>query len=207
MTLILVRHGQTDWNREPARCHGWAEVGLNEAGRGQARDVGRVLKGRGLQLIVTSHLLRATETAEIIREELGDVPLITDPRLAETHRGEWETRLFGEIVREEPDTWRAYREHPEDFRFPGGESLAEQQRRVLAALRDCAQDGRRTLLVTHGGSIRLVRCFLDGRGIEAYHASATHNGVMDEIAADGLISRINAYLRCGPSGLERHDLD
>jgi len=193
--LLLIRHGQTDWNLEPARCQGWAEVELNEAGRAQARDQGRALQGRGLQLIVTSHLLRARETAELIRAELGgDLPLVVDPRLAETHRGEWETRLFSDIVREEPELWRAYRERPEDFRFPTGESLAEQQRRVLACLRDCALDGRAALLVTHGGSIRLARCFLEGRGIHAFHATTTANGGVDEVATEGLAERIGAFL-------------
>ena len=70
---------------------------------------------------------------------------------------------------EDAGAWRQYREHPETFRFPGGESLADQQRRVLASLRDVARDGRPALLVTHGGSIRLVRCFLRGRGIVAFH--------------------------------------
>ena len=88
MTLFLVRHGQTDWNREPARCLGWAEVELNEVGRDQARDLGRALQGRGVQLIVSSHLVRARETAELIHEELGgELPFVVDPRLAETHRG------------------------------------------------------------------------------------------------------------------------
>ena len=47
MTLLLIRHGETDWNREPARCLGWAEVELNEVGRAQARERGRALAGRG----------------------------------------------------------------------------------------------------------------------------------------------------------------
>ena len=199
MTLLLIRHGQTDWNLEPARCLGWAEVELNETGRAQARDQGRALRGRGLELIVTSHLLRARETAEIIHVELGgELPFVVDPRLAETHRGEWETRLFAEIVAEESATWRAYREHPESFRFPGGESLAEQQRRVLACLRDCALDGRTTLLVTHGGSIRLARCCLDGRGIEAFHETTTANGGVDEVATEGLAERIATALETWP---------
>ncbi|HZL65431.1 MAG TPA: histidine phosphatase family protein [Thermoleophilia bacterium] len=195
MTILLLRHGETDWNREPARCQGWAEVHLNENGRAQARDQGRALAGRGLELIVTSHLARARETAELVRAELGgEPPLIVDPRLAETHRGEWETRLFEEIVLEEPEAWQHYREHPESFRFPGGESLADQQRRVLAALRDVARDGRPALLVTHGGSIRLTRCFLDGRGVAAFHDTKTVNAVVDEIPAEGLEARIGAFL-------------
>ncbi len=191
MTLLLIRHGQTDWNVEPARCQGWAEVELNETGRAQARDQGRALRERDVELVVTSHLLRARETAEIIHAELGgELPFIVDPRLAEAHGGDWETRLFTKIMREEPDAWRAYREHPESFRFPGGESLVDQQRRVLACLRDCAEDGRTALLVTHGGSIRLTRCYLEGHGIDAVHETTTTNGGVDVVATEGLAERI-----------------
>ena len=195
MTLLLVRHGETDWNRDPARCQGWAEIGLNETGRAQAHARGRALARRGIALIVTSHLLRARETAELIREELGgELPLVVDPRLAETHRGEWETQLFRDIMAEEPETWRHYREHPETFRFPRGESLADQQRRVLAALRDAARRGRPALLVTHGGSIRVARCFLDGRDLATFHDIRTSKGGVDEVPADGLAARIGAFL-------------
>lgn len=195
MTILLLRHCQTDWNLEPSRCQGWAEVGLNETGRAQARACVRALEGRGLQLIVSSHLLRARETAAIVRDGLGgDLPLVADPRFAETHRGDWEQRLFGEIVEEDVLAWHHYRDHPATFRFPGGESLAEQQRRVLAALRDVARDGRRTLVVTHGGCIRLVRAFLNGRGPAGFHDSDTVNGGLDEVPDDGLAERIAAAL-------------
>jgi probable phosphoglycerate mutase len=195
MTILLVRHSQTDWNREPARCQGWAEVELNEAGRAQARDLGRAFEGRGIELLVTSHLVRARETADVVHAELGGkIPFVVDPRLSESHRGEWETRRFSSIIREESVTWRHYREHPETFRFPGGESLEAQQRRVLACLRDCALDGRTALLVTHGGSIRLTRCFLAGRDIGAFHETDTVNGGVDEIETEGLAQRIAAHL-------------
>ena len=218
MTLLLIRHGETDWNREPARCQGWADVPLNDTGRRQAREQGAALRERALlggtansgqdpdrgsgagcghgaiDLIVSSHLLRASETAEIIRQELGGgVPLTFDPRLAETNRGRWETRAFAEITASEPQVWRAYREHPESFRFPGGESLAEQQLRVLAALRDAARRAATALLVTHGGSIRLARCFLEGTGIYAFHEVATTNGSVFSIT-DVEVGRIAAYL-------------
>lgn len=212
--ILLVRHGQTDWNVEPARCQGWADVPLNEVGRAQARDLGRALRGRGLELVVTSHLRRARETAELLCEALQgggtpasagdgaappgsavrDLPLILDPRLAETHRGAWEGRAFAEIVASEPGVWRHYREHPEDFRFPDGESLVEQQRRVLACLRDVALDGRRTVLVTHGGSMRLARCFLEGRGIAIFHRETMRNGAVAEIDDSDLASRIGSFL-------------
>lgn len=195
MTILLARHAQTDWNLEPARCQGWAEVEINAAGCNQARELGRGLVGRGIELIVTSHLVRARQTAELVHAQLGgELPLVVDPRLAETHRGEWETRRFSSIIRDDPEGWARYREHPETFRFPGGESLAAQQRRVLACLRDCALDGRTALLVTHGGSIRLVRCFLEGAGLEAFHTGRTTNGGLEEVATDDLAGRIDVYL-------------
>jgi broad specificity phosphatase PhoE len=198
VSLFLARHCQTDWNLEPVRCQGWAEVELNETGRAQARDLGRTFRRRGIELVVSSHLVRARQTAELIGEGLeGEPAFVVDPRLAEAHRGEWETRRFSVIMREEPEAWRHYREHPETFRFPGGESLEAQQRRVLACLRDCSLDGRTALLVTHGGSIRLARCFLEDRGIDAFHATRTANGDVDEIESRGLAARIDARLAGG----------
>ena len=199
MTLYLARHCQTDWNLEPARCQGWAEVDLNAAGRRQAREGGRALAGHDIGLVVTSQLRRAVETAEIMRDELrtadgGALPLVVDPRLAEAHRGDWETRLFADIMSEEPVGWRAYREHPGTFRFPCGESLRDLQRRVLAVVRDAALDGRTALLVTHGGSIRAARCFLSGEGLDAFHHTTAHNGAVDEVPVEGLVARIEAFL-------------
>ena len=199
MTLLLVRHGQTDWNREPARCQGWAEVELNDNGRAQAHALGAELRGAGVELIVTSHLVRAVETAELLREALGGrLRLVVDPRLAEAHRGEWETRRFTSIMRESAEEWRRYRERPESFRFPGGESLEAQQRRVLAALRDCARDGRPAVLVTHGGCIRLARCFVEDRGLRAFHDISTSPAGVDPIETHGLVERIDAFLEGPP---------
>lgn len=200
--ILLLRHGQTDWSVEPARCQGWADVPLNEAGRAQARERARALAGRGLQHVVTSHLRRARETADMVRDALAmpaygpraALALTVDPRLAETHRGAWQGRAFDDIIRDDPAGWRAYREAPEHWRFPGGESLAEQQRRVLAALRDVALDGRPTLVVTHGGSIRLVRCFLAGEGPARFHRHGVGNGAAELLDVPDLTARIETFL-------------
>ena len=194
--LYFVRHGETDWNREPTRCQGWADVPLNEVGRRQAREQGSRLRRAGIQAIVSSHLRRAAETAELIREELGgELPLRLDERLAETRRGRWETRAFADIMDEEPEEWRCYRERPQDFCFPEGESLVDQQRRVLAAVRAVASEGQTTVVVTHGGSIRLLRAFLDGVGVEAFHQMRVPNSDLLEVPCEGLAARIDAFLR------------
>jgi broad specificity phosphatase PhoE len=194
--LYFVRHGETDWNCEPTRCQGWADVSLNDVGRRQAREQGSRLRSAGIRSIVSSHLRRAAETAELIRDELdGELPLRLDERLAETRRGRWETRTFADIMDEEPEEWRSYRERPQDFSFPEGESLVEQQRRVLAAVRDVAAEGRTTLAVTHGGSIGLLRAFLGGAGVQAFHEMKVPNDDLLEVPCGGLAARIDTFLR------------
>jgi phosphoserine phosphatase len=193
--LYFVRHGETDWNREPTRCQGWADVPLNDAGRRQAREQGSRLRGAGIQTIVSSHLRRAAETAELIREELGGwLPLQLDERLAETRRGRWEGRTYADIMDEEPEQWRCYREQPQEFCFPAGESLVDQQRRMLAAVREVAAEGRTTLVVTHGGSIRLLLAFLDDAGVQAFHTMTVANSDLLEVPCEGLAAHIDAFL-------------
>ena len=150
----------------------------------------------GIELIVSSHLLRARQTAEELRDVLGhDIPVSIDRRLAEANRGSWQGRTFEAIMTNDPDEWTAYREHPESFRFPHGESLAEQQRRVLEAVRDAAgAASRATLLVTHGGSIRLLGSFLDGRGIASFHDERAPNGEALELDTADLAARIDSFL-------------
>ena len=176
---------------------------LNDVGRRQARELADTLVNMDIELIVSSHLLRARQTAEELRDALQaaghDVPATVDPRLAESFRGAWQGRTFERIIATEPETWAAYREHPESFRFPHGESLVEQQRRVLEAVRDAALTGRVALLVTHGGSLRLVRAFLNGDGIETFHRIDTPDDEPLAVAADGLAGRIDRFLGLAPA--------
>ena len=199
VALYLTRHGQTDWNLKPARCQGWAEVPLNKTGRRQARELGERLVDNGIEAIVASHLLRARQTADELRAVLGpDVTLSIDPRLAETDRGDWQGRSFAAIMKSSPTEWAAYREHPESFRFPHGESLVEQQRRVLEAVRDVVLTQRITLVVSHGGSLRLVRAFDEGAGIEAFHQMSVPNGGIVELDTTDLAPRIDRFLASEP---------
>jgi broad specificity phosphatase PhoE len=93
-----------------------------------------------------------------------------DPRLREGYRGKWEGRRFIDVEREDPEGYAAWRRAGPDFRFPGGESLAEHQARVLEALRDIHAAGELpALVVCHRGSIRAVLCCDDPRGLWAFH--------------------------------------
>jgi broad specificity phosphatase PhoE len=168
VTILLARHGETDDNREPIRIQGSRDTPLNETGRRQAAELAERVAGDGIRALYTSQLSRARETAEIVGERLGLEPTV-DARLAEGDRGRLEGLYWRDVARDDPELYAAWRAAGESFRFPGGESLREQSDRVLAALDDVRARELPALVVCHGGSIRVVLCSRDPRGLAAFH--------------------------------------
>jgi broad specificity phosphatase PhoE len=140
-TLLLVRHGETDWNAV-GRLQGHTDRPLSDFGRRQAQQLAEELEDEPLDAIYASDLARARETAEIAGERLG-LPVVLDPDLREKDWGTWEGLTSVERDRVE---------------FVG-ESTEAHQERILAALRRIAERhlGGRVLVVTHGGSMRRVQ--------------------------------------------------
>ena len=95
-TILLARHGETDWNRE-RRFQGHADPPLNETGREQARTLAAELAGEELDAVYTSDLARANETAKIIASRLG-VPVVVDAELREIDVGEWQGLTWPEAA-------------------------------------------------------------------------------------------------------------
>jgi probable phosphoglycerate mutase len=166
--IRLARHGETNDNLPPMRFQGFTDTPLNDTGRHQAGELAERVAADTIASLWASDLSRARETAEIVGGKIGLAPTL-DSRLREGARGRWEGRLFIEVEREEPDLYAAWRRGG-DFRFPGGESLLDQQQRVTAALRDIHRAGiLPALVVCHGGSIRVMLCARDPRGLDAFH--------------------------------------
>lgn len=173
--MLLARHGETDDNRPPLRFQGWHDTPLNETGRHQAAVLAERMAGEGIVSLWSSDLSRAQETAKIVGRRLG-LETRLDSRLREANRGEWEGRLFDDVARDEPEHFAAWMRAGDDWRFPGGESLLEQQQRVIACVQDIrSADELPTLAVCHGGSIRVVLCAADPRGLSAFHAFEVPN--------------------------------
>jgi probable phosphoglycerate mutase len=164
--IYLARHGETDDNARRV-VQGWTDTPLNERGREQARELAERVAGLGLATVWTSQLARAAETAQIVGEAVGIDPRV-DERLAESRRGSWEGRALDEIEHAEPEAWAAWQRGGAGFRFPGGESLAEHQSRVLAVIEAIRAGDQPALVVAHGGTIRCAICANHPSGLAAF---------------------------------------
>lgn len=179
--VLLARHGETDDNKPPLRFQGWRDTPLNDHGRSQAADLAQRLSNRGIASIWSSDLSRARETAEIVGRHLGlDVRL--DWRLREGNRGRWEGHLFQDVARAEPELFSGWEHAGAGWRFPDGESLQEQQDRVAACVEEVRSAGPHpALVVCHGGSIRVMLCRSDPRGLDAFQDFPTPNTGLFEV--------------------------
>ena len=149
------------------RYQGQADPPLNDRGREQARWVAETLRGQQLNTMYASDLRRAAETAEAIRRATG-LAVRYDPRLREIHQGEWQGLLVTEIERRYPDLFRRWHEAPLTVTLLGGESIAQMQERVLAAVEDIAQQhpDQRVAIVAHKLPIAVIKCRYQGIPLE-----------------------------------------
>jgi alpha-ribazole phosphatase len=155
--LWLIRHGQTEWNAE-GRYTGQSDIPLNEHGRAQAQALAEKLQACPPEVIVSSDLQRARETAEVIATAC-QLPLYTDPRLREINQGVWEGLFFPEIQSRFAQEFAARQANPLEVSAPGGETVGEVQKRVLTAVAQIVQQyhGRRVAIVAHGLVLALIK--------------------------------------------------
>jgi broad specificity phosphatase PhoE len=159
--VYLARHGQTAYNLE-GRFQGQQPVPLDDTGREQAGELAERAAGYGFAALWCSPLLRARETAEIVSARIG-LQAREDPRLMETDAGDWTDRSFADVQAEAPELFEEFFTGAPSFAFPGGESLAQQEIRVDAALRDVEAGALPALVVCHG---MVIRAALSARGGE-----------------------------------------
>ncbi len=156
--LMLVRHGQTDWNLE-GRYQGGTDVPLNATGRDQAERLADELATRRIDAIYSSPLRRAWETALLLARRHG-LEVHPEPLLREIDLGAWEGMLATRIAEEYPELFGRWRRDPRGVRPPGGESIREVHDRAVAAIEGMVErhPGGTLCLVTHKTAMTVVRC-------------------------------------------------
>jgi probable phosphoglycerate mutase len=153
-TLILWRHGNTEWNAE-LRIQGHTDVALSALGHAEAAQAAPLLAARSPEAIVASDLVRASDTAAALAE-LTSLPVRRDPRLRERFYGDWEGLTDAELAERFPDALARKRAGQHDLGH-GIEPPADVMKRVGEALREIAETvnpGGTTVVATHGGSAR-----------------------------------------------------
>ncbi len=164
--IILVRHGQTEWNVGAGageRFRGRIDLPLDDAGLAQARALAQRLADYPIVAIYSSPLKRAVETARPTAQQLG-LPVQPLPGIIDINYGDWQGLSHDEVAQAHPDLYRLWLEKPHLVRFPNGESLRQVRLRGMAALKEVAarHDGRVILLVAHQVVNKVLVCAMLG---------------------------------------------
>lgn len=186
--LLLVRHGETEWNRQK-RFQGQIDIPLNENGKRQGRQAADFLKTVKIDAAVSSSLSRPKETAEIILQHHAGVPLAITDGLKEIGHGEWEGLYEHEIESGYPGMLQQWQEHPETVQMPGasGENLEQVWARAIATWNEIVAQysGTETpvtvLVSAHDAINKALLCHVAGLGPESFWKFKQGNGAVSVI--------------------------
>ncbi len=156
--FILVRHGETTWNKE-GRYQGQVDTPLSDFGRRQGQLVAKALQDIPIDICYASPLSRAYDTAKMCAK-YHDLPVVTDDRLLEINHGEWEGLLAEEVRIKYPDLLAKWQTSVIDVKMPGGEDIFEVRNRAMAAFNDWAftHTGKTVLVAAHDAVNKAVLC-------------------------------------------------
>ncbi|HEY2627611.1 MAG TPA: histidine phosphatase family protein [Usitatibacter sp.] len=182
--VVVVRHGQTHWN-VAARIQGHGDSGLTEEGISQAEAIGARLVNEPCDILISSDLGRAHETAKRISSRNGQ-PVHLDPRLRERAFGAGEGMSYAELDRAYPGAFLRTGTVDPDLCVPGGESRRQFHTRVRDAFEDIVarHAGRNVIVVAHGGVLTSLYRHIHGIPIETAHPIAISNASYNRMQHD-----------------------
>lgn len=169
MNLILIRHGETEWNKL-GLCQGISDINLSEFGKMQASFLAESLKDSRIDFIYSSNLKRAYETANFIAEN-HKLKVEVEDGFREMDQGDFEGLPFERIRLTHSELLKSWRQDPANFRLPNGETLQEVQDRAYNALRNIYvnHSGKTVLIVSHNFTIITLLCKFQGESLKDFH--------------------------------------
>lgn len=183
--MFLVRHGVTDWHRDK-RVLGHRDIALNADGVAQAERAAAALRAVPIAEVISSPLVRALQTAELIGNNVG-IEVARDPRLIELKVGKWEGMTYAEVAAH--SEYKEFIADPLSERIPGAESMTDVQTRAVAAIEQALEDnpsGNGIAVVTHAGIIRVLLTHYLGSPPANYHRIRVAPGSISVLSfADG----------------------
>lgn len=186
--LILIRHGETEWNRE-LRFQGHVDVALNATGLEQARRLAQRLTGEAAHRIYASDLMRAQQTALPLGQAMG-LATLTDPALREQSFGQVDGMRVDDIKAQHPQAWEGWLRFEEDYCMPQGETTRQFHGRVMDAVHRlvAAHPDETLVVVTHGGVLDMIYRTARALGLNGPRQSDIPNAGLNRIRVqDGAI--------------------
>ena len=189
LRIILVRHGQTDWNDGAAsgeHFRGRIDIALNATGIAQARSVGDCLALVDVKAIYASPLRRAMDTARPIAAR-HDLEVSPFQGLLDIDYGQWGSRSHREVAAQWPELYQQWRTAPQAVQIPGGESLGKVRQRIDQALETLSthHDGEIVVLVGHQVVNKVLVCRLLGLDNSAFWRIRQDTGCINRFDYDG----------------------
>ena len=184
--LILVRHGETEWNRE-GRIQGYrADSPLTANGQTQARLLAERMANERVRTLHSSDSGRARQTAKPIAAAV-ELEVLYDDALRERNYGIFEGRTYGEIERDYPEDFRKFRSRDTRYCPPEGETVLQFRDRIVAALERVASraGGGCAAVVTHGGVLGILYRHATGMPLDSRRTYTLHNASVNRFAYDG----------------------
>lgn len=174
MEVYIIRHGETIWNAA-GKMQGNADIELNESGRELAGELGRKLEEVHFDRIYSSPLIRAYETACLIRGH-RNIPIIRDDRLREICFGTLEGTHYSEWMRED-NPYRFFFSEPARYTPPeGGEALEQVCTRAKEFLQQVVEPAwettKRIMIVAHGALNKGLMCYIENHGTDTFWGEA-----------------------------------
>jgi broad specificity phosphatase PhoE len=168
VTILLIRHGETDWNKEQV-FRGKSDVPLNQTGLSQARAVGKALEEIAIDAIYASPLARALETARVLAEG-RHVTIRAEEGLSDVDFGLWQGMSKENVKRDYPDLYDTWLTAPQLVTLPRGETLLEVQKRSMAAVQRAidSNPGKTIAIVSHRVVAKVILCGVLGLDLSRF---------------------------------------
>jgi broad specificity phosphatase PhoE len=179
MRVILVRHGQTDWNEEGI-FRGSIDVKLNREGLAQAQIIGGRLAGTQPDAIYSSPLSRAAKTAELIAS-FHDLNVDFREEFTDIHFGEWQGLKREEARHRYPEIYRVWENNPDKVKIPGAETLDGVRARSIQGLKGILREHNEgtVVIVSHGLTNKVLLCAVLGMGNSDFWKVKQDNGAVN----------------------------
>ena len=185
-TVILVRHGETDYNRQ-RRFQGLKDMPLNETGINQARLLAERLKDVQIDVFISSPMRRAVATTKAVAE-LHNMPIAyTDERLVELNYGDWAGEYKADIAEQYPKLHYVWKNKPHKMKFPNGETLKQVQARYRAALDEAVAKypGKTIFIGAHSKGNMALLCELFDVGLDHFYFFPQDNTCINVLQYEG----------------------